>query len=137
MKSIQTLTPAGFAKYGQIIDFTAAKNDGWEIIIKSDDPGWRIALLEISRKTTATLEHHPESKESFEPISGVALLLAAPFESPDAIEIFLLDRPVCLNKKVWHQVISLSETSVMKITENLDVNCVYHELASEVRVGVV
>lgn len=136
MKLIKNLSSEAFKPYGDIIDFTEAKYDGWEIIVLSEGPGWRIALLEIDRKSTTTLEHHPKSKESFEPVNGTTLLIAAPYETPDDYEIFLLDRPICLNEKVWHQLICLSDKSSMKITENLEVGCVYHELETVVSVSV-
>jgi len=61
---IQTLTTAAFNKYGTILQFTEKMSDGWEILVTSDSPGWRIALLEFSRKSTRKLEYHPDSKES-------------------------------------------------------------------------
>jgi len=91
---IQTLTTAAFNRYGTLLTFTDKKTDGWEILITSDSPGWRIALLEFSRKTTRKLEYHPDSKESFEPLSGVCLLIAAGHETPEEYEVFLLDQPV-------------------------------------------
>jgi len=133
---IQTLNTAAFERYGTILKFTAKMSDGWEILVTSDSPGWRIALLEFSRKTTRKLEYHPDSKESFEPVSGVCLLITAEPETPDAYEVFLLDQPVCLDAGVWHQVISLSDTTLVKITENLDVACVYHELDHEIEVTI-
>jgi ureidoglycolate hydrolase len=131
-RTLQTLSPETFAPYGRILQFTEQMSDGWEILITSESPGWRIALLEFDRRSTQTLEHHPHSKESFEPLSGTSLLIVAPYESPDQYEIFLLDQPICLNEKVWHQVISLSDQTKVKITENLEVDCVYHQLATEI-----
>lgn len=133
---IQTLTTAVFNKYGTILQFTEKMSDGWEILVASDSPGWRIALLEFSRKSTRMLEYHPDSKESFEPVSGVCLLITAGHETPDEYEVFLLDQPVCLDAGVWHQVISLSEKSLVKITENLEVACVYHELDHMIEVTI-
>jgi len=134
MKHIQNLSVNKFETYGTIIDYTNAKDDGWEIVVRSQGEGWRIALLEIERQWSDQLEHHPLSKESFEPLSGTTLIIVAPFEAPESYEVFLLDRPVCVNEKVWHQVICLSETACMKITENLEVNCVYHELTKPIKV---
>ena len=131
--NIQHLTPDAFAPYGTLIRYTAAKNDGWEIVIRSDSQGWRIALLEFDRKETNRLEYHPESKETFEPIEGVALLLVAPHDTPEAVEVFVLDQPICLNQGIWHQVISLSEKTLVKITENLDVDCVYYDFDTPFR----
>lgn len=133
---IQNLTPAAFAKYGTLLAFTDKMSDGWEILVTSADSGWRIALLEFSRKSTHILEHHPESMESFEPMSGTALIIAAEHASPWEYEVFLLDQPVCLSKGIWHQVISLSDSTKVKITENLSVDCVYYELDHEIEAVV-
>ena len=135
-QKIQTLTPDAFGKYGTILRFTEKMSDGWEILVTGNAPGWRIALLEFSRKSTHILEYHPESKESFEPMSGVSLLIAAEHDTPEQYEVFLLDQPVCLEAGVWHQVISLSEKTLVKITENLDVACVYYELDHEIEPGI-
>ena len=133
---IQNLTPSAFAKYGTLLAFTDKESDGWEILVTSSASGWRIALLEFSRKTTHTLEHHPESMESFEPLSGTSLIITAEHDSPSEYEVFLLDQPVCLNKGIWHQVISLSDSTKVKITENLSVECVYFELDHEIEAAV-
>lgn len=131
-KKIQTLSPEAFNKYGTILKFTEKMSDGWEILITSDNPGWRIALLEFSRKSTHVLEYHPKSKESFEPMRGVSLLIVAENSTPQDYEVFLLDEPICLEVGVWHQVISVSEKTLVKITENLNVDCVYYELDHEI-----
>lgn len=136
-KKIQTLSPDVFSKYGTILQFTDKMSDGWEILITSDQLGWRIALLEFSRKSTHTLEYHPQSKESFEPISGVSLLLVAQNKAPQDYEVFLLDQPICLEAGVWHQVISVSAKTLVKITENLNVDCVFYELDHEVEPVIV
>lgn len=136
MRSILNLNKEAFAPYGDIIDFTEAKEDGWEIVVRSSGAGWRLALLEIQQQSTMKLEYHPESKESFEPISGTTLLIVATFDHPNDYQVFLLDRPICLNEKVWHQVICMSETSIMKITENREVSCVYYELEKPIKVTI-
>ncbi len=133
---IQNLTQASFGRYGTLLCFTEKMFDGWEIRVTGKSDGWRIALLEFDRKSTHTLEYHPESKESFEPMSGVSLLIAADNQTPADYEVFLLDQPVCLNEGVWHQVISLSEKTMVKITENIDVECIYYELDHEIEVEV-
>lgn len=131
-QQIKTLSPEAFEPYGKLIAFTPKMHDGWEILIEAESPGWRIALLEFSRKSTNVLEHHPTSKESFEPVSGCSLLIVAEHNSPNDYEVFLLDQPICLNEGVWHQVISLSDKTLVKITENLEVSCVYHELSETI-----
>jgi len=130
-KYIRNITPEVFSSYGDVIALKPTSVDGWEIVLKVSDKGWRIAVLEFSRKSTSVLEKHPDSRESFEPLKGIALLLVAAEEDPENFEVFLLDKPVCLYSGVWHQVISISEVSEVKITENLEVSCVYHNLLSE------
>lgn len=131
-KPILNITPSAFSKYGTVLTFTDKCVDGFEIVVRAENTGWRIALLEFSRKTTKVVENHPHSKESFEPISGMSLLMVAENSTPEEFEVFLLDQPICLNEGVWHQVISLSEVSKVKITENLEVECEYHQLQNEV-----
>ena len=136
-KSLQTISKETFKKYGTVIEFTPAMNDGWEILITEKEAGWRVALLEFSRKHTNMLENHPASKETFEPMRGTALLIAAEHHSPENFEIFLLDKPVCVEKGVWHQVIALSDSAQVKITENLDVACEYHTLKTDIQPQIV
>lgn len=132
-KEIQNITSENFSKYGVVIDLTLRSADGWEILVKVEQAGWRIAVLEFSRKSVKTLECHPSSRESFEPMSGTALLILAPNENPGDYEAYLLDRPVCLNEGIWHQIISFSEISKVKITENLEVESEYYELKGELK----
>jgi ureidoglycolate hydrolase len=74
------------------------------------------------------LEMHPGSLESFEPVAGIAVLVVAREDSPEAPEAFLLDRPIILKKGVWHGIISLSAKVELKITENLEVATEFHTL---------
>jgi ureidoglycolate hydrolase len=131
MKPINTLSREAFTKYGTIIEFTTAMSDGWEILITEKEAGWRVALLEFSRKKSRILENHPASKETFEPVRGTTLLIVAESATPDNFEIFLLDKPVCVEKGIWHQVLSLSDSAMVKITENLEVSCEYHTLQAD------
>jgi len=135
-KNITNITAEAFSKYGTVIEFTPKMYDGWEILVREEKSGWRIALLEFTRKTTKILENHPTSKESFEPVKGTAILIAAENGTPESFEVFLLDKSVCLNEGIWHQVISLSEVSQVKITENLEVTCEYYNLPHEIAPGI-
>lgn len=131
-KKIRFITREAFARYGTVIELKPQSQDGWEVVVKVENSGWRIAVLEFSRHTASMLENHPQSKESFEPLYGTALLIVAENNAPDSFEVFLLDKPVCLFEGIWHQVISLSQVSCVKITENLEVACVFHDLRDEV-----
>jgi len=132
---IRTIDEASFAPYGDVLDFTSTKpsDEGafgrFQIITRSEDPtGWRLALLRFSNRECRRLEQHPSSKESFEPVSGVSLLFLAVPGHPEQVEAFLLDRPVCLNEGVWHDVVALSQSAVVKIAENLNVESEIIEL---------
>ncbi|MGC8764920.1 MAG: ureidoglycolate lyase [Brevinematia bacterium] len=125
MKELKYITKESFSKYGFVIDFNNPNSEGWEILTKVSKEGWRIAILEIERKAAKRLERHPDSIETFEPMSGIGVLLVAS-ERPENFEVFLLDKPVCLNKGVWHEVFSLSERAKFKITENDEVECEYY-----------
>lgn len=134
---IKNLSHEAFSPYGTLLTYTDKKDDGWEIRVEAQSEGWRIALLEFTRKTAKRLEYHPASKETFEPISGVTLLIVALPHSPNDQEVFLLDQPICLEPGIWHEVITLSDLSYVKITENLHVDCVYHMLDKEIGVGII
>jgi len=127
MKVLKYITKESFARYGFVIDFNNPNSEGWEILTKVSDKGWRIAVLEIDRKNAKRLERHPCSIETFEPMSGVAILLVSR-DNPEDFEVFLLDKPVCLNAGIWHEVFSLSEKAKFKITENDEVECEYYNL---------
>ncbi len=121
---LKYITKENFSKYGFILDFSEPNKEGWEVLTKVKEAGWRIAILEIDRKSATRLERHPGSKETFEPLSGVSVLLLAK-DTPMNFEAFLLDKPVCLNEGIWHEVFALSEKAKFKITENDEVKCEY------------
>ncbi|MGN0285866.1 MAG: hypothetical protein ACI4ET_14140, partial [Bilifractor sp.] len=55
---------------------------------------------------------------------------------PEEYHVFLLNKPVILNKGVWHQTLTLTDVSEVKITENLDVYSDFYDLPYEVRTGL-
>ena len=137
IQSIQFITQEAFERFGMVIELKPHSKDGWEVVVKSQGDGWRIAVLEFFRRTAVRLENHPSSKESFEPLKGTTVLLVAENSTPGNFEAFLLDRPVCLNEGVWHEVISLSDGAQVKITENLEVDCEYYTLSGEAAVRLI
>jgi ureidoglycolate hydrolase len=136
---LQIVTSESFAKFGDVLDWQADFGDeGFRIITRAEDPtGWRLAVLLVKHHHITRLERHPTSKESFEPVTGVAVLCLAPPEDPTATEAFLLDKPVVLGKGVWHDVFALSEEALIKIAENLAVTGEFHELDAPLEVMVV
>lgn len=127
MKTIHPILKDNFHKYGTIIDFTSKKDDpDFEVIITHEENPWRIAMLRVREKEFTFLEKHPSSLETFEPVEGVCLLLLSLETQKSDYEVFLLDRPVCLNKGVWHGIATLTDVSKVKITENLEVDTEAH-----------
>lgn len=128
-KQIQYITKETFGKFGTIIDFTGREdNPSFEIIIANEEDPWRIAMLRVEERTFTFLEKHPSSLETFEPVEGICLLLVSLKTEQNDYEIFVLDRPVCLGKEVWHGIVTLTEVSKVKITENFEVNTDYFNL---------
>lgn len=123
-KEIKCITPETFCKYGVILaaPYSDEKSGNrFDVLVSSRSDGWRLGILRLFRNEFDHMERHIKSKESHEPLSGTTLLLCSTEENPEDIDVFLLDKPVCLNVGVWHQDISLSETSLVKIAENREV----------------
>jgi ureidoglycolate hydrolase len=89
----------------------------------------------VRDKQINRLEQHIDTFESFEPVEGKALLYVAKEKNPKEIECFLLDRPVILNKGVWHGVVTRHLSAEIKITENADVDCIYWNLGFSLNSG--
>lgn len=133
MKEIERITEESFKPYGTLIEFPADETGDFYIAETEEEQPWRIAVFRYRNRSIQTIERHPLSKESFEPLKGTTLLLTAEPSTPEDYHVFLLDRPVCLNKNVWHQVMALSQEAQVKITENLQVESVFYKLPGEIR----
>ena len=133
---LENITAETFAPFGDILEFPQNVTADFHIIVREEKDPWRIALLRFDRHSVKRLENHPESMESFEPLEGIAVILVAEHETPENLRAFLLDKPVCLFKGVWHDVLALSSGAKVKITENLEVRSEYHNLEKPVGVFV-
>lgn len=122
---IKTITKERMAKYGIILDHIS-QEDGYEPLVNVESKGWIWALLTFKNKTIDYIECHPTSKESFEPVFGTSLIFLSVPEDPTQVEIFLLDKIIMLNEGVWHNVLTVSDVSRVKITENNDVTSEYY-----------
>ena len=131
-KSILTISKESFSKFGKVIEFSGICTDKFEIVLSEPNEPWRIAVYRYKEKGIKFMENHPTSMESFEPLTGTTLIMVAENETPSDYKVFLLDKPVCLYKGVWHQVISLSDSASVKITENLDVTSEFYHFESEI-----
>lgn len=129
---INSITHENIKPYGWIIDSGFIKDDGrgdkFGVLLKERSGGWRVGCLILRKKAIERLESHPDSLESFEPLSGESFIALAPKHNPDKFKIFLLDRPIILKKGIWHDVAALSRRCEIKIFENIDVVVKYHKL---------
>jgi ureidoglycolate hydrolase len=132
-KQIENITQESFTKYGKVLNFTPGFEGKFEVIVREPNQPWRLAVLTVKNRTSTFMENHPESMESFEPVRGTTLLLVAENQSPADFEVFLLDKPVCLYKGIWHDVVALSEDILIRIAENHDVTSVFYHFEKEFR----
>lgn len=135
---IKNITSEGFRKYGYVIAHDSNDSRSFQVVLtECAQVGWRIAVSRITDKTISVLGRHPNSMESFEPVTGTTIICVAEPEKPEDYEVFLLDKPVCLFKNTWHAVLCLSEYSCVKITENADVNSETHKLGKSIKLMAV
>jgi ureidoglycolate hydrolase len=133
--AIKTIDRETFS-YGVVLEHVN-QDEGYEPLVTVESRGWIWAVLTFRRKTIPRIECHPTSKESFEPVFGTMLIVLAPPEEPDDIEVFLLDQAVMLHEGVWHEVMALSDVARVKITENNDVTSKYHDLGFELSATLI
>ncbi len=137
MLMINKINSKNFRKYGWVIEYPNKgqkdkKKNLFRIVIREKGLlGWRIAYLIVRDKAIKKLQQHPESLESFEPVSGKSILYVSNRNDPKEIRSFLLDKPVILKRGIWHGIVSLGNESEIKITENVKVKCVYWPLGFE------
>lgn len=132
------LTALKFKKYGQIIQWEGPENkkekNQFRIVIREPKiKGWRIAYLIVREKHVKFLEKHPFSYESFEPIKGKAILYVSSGKTPQTIEAFVLDKPIILLKGIWHNVLSCTKETHIKIMENNEVQLIRHILPQTIK----
>ncbi|MFH1092848.1 MAG: ureidoglycolate lyase [Candidatus Omnitrophota bacterium] len=132
------LTVLNFKKYGYIIQWQGPEKKGYHnqfrIVIRDRKVvGWRIAYLIVRAKQINSLEKHPFSYESFEPINGRGILYVCAQKTPQAIEAFLLDKPIILRKGIWHNVAACTREMHIKITENNKVKLIKHKLRQAIK----
>jgi ureidoglycolate hydrolase len=132
---MRRISPENFKRYGRVITCPGRKpkdktKSVFRVVLTENiKNGWRIAYLLLREKTVDKLEQHPDSFESFEPISGKSLIYVTDCRDPETIECFYLDKPVIVDKGVWHGVLTLTGESEIKITENARVKCLYWPLS--------
>ena len=127
MTRLESITAENFKAYGTVLEFPENYGDTFYIVDTETDQPWRVAGFRYSTKEIKVVENHPTSKESFEPLKGITVLLVAEHENPEDYRAFVLDKPVCLKKGIWHQGLALTPEAQVKITENLEVPSEFYE----------
>ena len=136
MKTLQYVQRETFLPYGEVLDFQAGIEETFCIITTEEKEPWRLAVFRYTNKEIQRMECHPTSRESFEPLHGLTVLVVATHENPEEYEAFILDKPVCLKKGIWHQVLALTEEAQVKIVENLEVQSEFYDLEKAIHVLV-
>jgi ureidoglycolate hydrolase len=127
MTTIISPNVQNFKSFGKIIEYPNYTQKGqtrnlWRIIHReSAKVGWRIAYLILRDKSIGQFGMHPTSDETFEPIKGQALLFVSKDKDLKNVKCFKLDRPIIVKKGVWHNVLTLSQETHIKIFENAQV----------------
>jgi len=131
---LESVSVQAFRPFGTVLEFLDGDTGNFYIADSDDHNPWRVAVFRYSNKEIRRIECHPSSKESFEPLHGITVLLVAEHDTPEDYHAFVLDKPVILKKGVWHQTLSLTPEATVKITENLEVESVFYSLEIPVRV---
>jgi ureidoglycolate hydrolase len=97
------------------------------VTFKEQANSWQMGYLEQIGKKVEKLECHPNTSEVFIPLSGDAVVLLS-INPQKTISAFKLNKPIVLNKGVWHAVISLTKRSKILIVESSDVIDQYYNL---------
>ena len=138
MGRLKSIHKEEFEKFGKVLEFSEGNSDTpFEIVITEEKEPWRLAVFRYRNKTVKRMECHPTSLESFEPLQGLTVLIVAEHERPEAYEAFILDKPVCLYKGIWHQVLALTDEAQVKITENLEVTSEFYDFEKEIEAKVL
>ncbi|MBU3113857.1 ureidoglycolate lyase [Clostridium lacusfryxellense] len=135
MQKVNNINPDNFKRYGKLIGFDKENPNNFQVVLSELNlVGFRIAVSKVIEKNIKRLACHPNSMECFQPISGVTLLCVAAYEEPEIWEIFLIDRAVCINKKVWHATLCLTECSFVTIYENAVMESEFYDVATEINI---
>ena len=129
---IESISVEAFRPFGTVLEFPEGFEGNFLIVDTDEQNPWRVAVFRYWNKEIRRIECHPTSKETFEPLEGMTVLLVAEHETPEDYHAFILDKPVCLKKGVWHQTLTLTDEASVKITENLEVESVFYDLREPV-----
>lgn len=126
--AIENLDAENFRPYGEILEANEANlkypysDSSFHVLAQARSTGWRLAALKFRTRELRFLQVHRTTMETFEPVSGVMVLCVNDRPSAEGLRAFLLDRPILLHTQVWHNILTLSAESIVKITENAEVD---------------
>ena len=123
---LESVSVSAFKPFGTVLEFLPGDTGNFYIADTEPENPWRVAVFRYSNKEIRKIECHMTSKESFEPLYGITVLLVAEHDTPEECHAFILDKPVVLAKGIWHQTLSLTPEAQVKITENLEVESVFY-----------
>lgn len=121
---LRALSPEAFAPYGQVLDRDPSGEAFQALFADSSATcGWRVAILEVPPGEIKRVHRHPDSEECFAPLKGSPCIAVARPESPEERQYFHLDRPVCMQRQVWHEIFSANhEPAQVFIAENAEIS---------------
>ena len=139
--STSALTQELFKPYGRILEpkdeevpeVSETGSFDFYVTFKESSQDWQIGYLVQTGKIVEQLECHPNTAEVFSPVNGIAvLLLATEPDNKATMRAFKLEKPIVLQRGVWHGVISLSEKSEILIVESPDVVDKFYQLTQPI-----
>jgi len=92
------------------------------ILFREQGETWQVGYYVGYATSIDYVERHPNTPEVFVPLSGAPILVVLKnFNSQEIPIAFRLDKPVVINRGVWHNVISVSGKSEILIIESMGV----------------
>ena len=140
-----TLNAEAFAPFGVILEnlepkaeAIASNSNEFRVIDKSvNKDGWRLAIYIVRERVLTSIQQHPDTRESFEPVSGMSVIVVAPPNEQEKLAAFVLDKPVVLAEGTWHAMLALSKEAIVKIAENNVLSSVNVTLERPMSIGLV
>lgn len=123
---LRHVTDEAFEAYGEVL---WAAEDRFQVVHSAAEaPGWQVGLLKVVDRAAPMIHRHLDTDECFAPVRGRCVLFVAPPDSPEAIEVFVLDEPVRVRATVWHTIVSPEPPALVFICENAVVTSEAHDL---------
>jgi len=135
---VGNLSNKAFNRYGRILLPTKGENpnvseetvfDFYILFSQVEGRGWRTAYLRYQGELLEKLERHLGTAEVFIPLQGHSVLVVATEVDPlKQLHAFYLDKPLVIDKGIWHNVVSVGGAAELLIMENLEVDVDYYKL---------